>query len=99
MTFLEKFRKERPKERFPERTTKLYCPHELGYEKEQPKKCKDSMCDECWDREIPGTVPTEIVKLQEEAAAKCASFRDVLIRAGFTKDEAFTMLLKYIESR
>lgn len=98
MTFLEKFRKERPKERFPERTTKLYCPHELGYEEEQPKKCKDSMCDECWDREIPGTIPTEISKMHEEHAIKCVSLRDAFIRAGFSKDEAFALVLKYIET-
>ena len=99
MTFLEKYRKERKNDRFPQRTKKLYCPHELGYEEKKPDKCKDSYCEECWDREIPGTVPTEVSKQHEAWAIECASLRDTFIRAGFTKDEAFALVLKCMEER
>lgn len=58
MTFREKFEKEHPKELL---ELENFCPVDFGYEKE--RDCaKGLSCNECWEREIPGTERMEKMK-------------------------------------
>ena len=42
------------------------CPGNYGYEERMPGHCTKMLCDECWNREIPGTEPTKITKDKKE---------------------------------
>ena len=42
------------------------CPSDYGYDERMPCHCTKMLCDECWEREIPGTEPTKITKDKKE---------------------------------
>lgn len=63
MTFAEKFKKDHPNGT----CSHVGCPSQLGYEIDLscPRHTDDRplTCDECWEREMPGTESTECAKL------------------------------------
>ena len=92
MTCREKLKKEHPRY-----VNTLYaggakgCPHYYGYAV-KPDRC--TSCEDCWDREIPGTEerPTDIYEICD----KIARCRNILMGNGFTSSEAYTIVYKLI---
>ena len=61
MTFLEKLKQEYPDNVGPRWLMGCCgCPYHYGYEREQERPCLNTKADciGCWNREMPGTVPT-----------------------------------------
>ena len=58
MTFREKFEKDHPTDSL---NLMNYCPEDFGYE-EKYDCDKELSCNECWEREIPGTERMEKMK-------------------------------------
>lgn len=59
MTFLEKVKNEYPSYVGPLYANGVYgCPHDFGLEDRNKARCESMSCSACWNREMPGTVPT-----------------------------------------
>lgn len=74
MTYLEKLKKERPEERMMPDGLPIFCPHaywpEHEYDSSINERCTgrdthNPVCSVCWNREIPGTEPTNQTKNNE----------------------------------
>jgi hypothetical protein len=77
MTFAEKFKKDNPNAV----TTYAGCPYQFGYVNDPRCPNDDGVqftCDECWDREMPGTEPVERIiddPIIEDNKAKIAALK------------------------
>lgn len=49
------------------------CPVQRRYENSTPPNCIEMSCAECWDREMPGTEPTECAKLPTDESISVVS--------------------------
>lgn len=68
MTFKEKWEMEHPGENLTIDDLASCCPEDFGYEPAQNYNthCQGLHCSVCWNREIPGTEPTNKIKNEKE---------------------------------
>lgn len=88
MTFREKLQQEHP-----DYIRKAFaggckgCPEDYGYEPPRDCSCAQSLCRECWDREMPEAEPNEVPKKAVYIAGPITGVKDYRQKFKHAEDE------------